>query len=123
MLKGAVAAQVLHTASNARPVALIRSSTCQQTGTAGASRADRLGCSRVLHASVACLPLLLPCSLLCLQVVPGVPFFASRIQLGPEGVAKINGLGPLTDFEKHGLDAMIPELKAQIDKGLAFAKQ
>lgn len=57
------------------------------------------------------------------QVVPGVPFFASRVQLGPEGVAKVNGLGPLSDYEKQALDAMIPELKAQIEKGLAFAKQ
>jgi malate dehydrogenase len=59
----------------------------------------------------------------CLQVVPGVPFFASRVQLGPEGVAKINGLGPLNDFEKQALDAMLPELKAQIEKGLEFAKK
>jgi malate dehydrogenase len=58
----------------------------------------------------------------CLQVVPGLPFFATRVQLGPEGVAKINGLGPLSDFEKQALDAMVPELKAQIEKGIAFAK-
>jgi malate dehydrogenase len=45
------------------------------------------------------------------------------VQLGPEGVAKINGLGPLSDYEKQALDAMIPELKTQIEKGVAFAKQ
>jgi hypothetical protein len=27
------------------------------------------------------------------QVVPGCAFFASRVQLGPEGIAKVNGLG------------------------------
>lgn len=59
----------------------------------------------------------------CTQVVPGCPFFATRVQLGPEGVAKINGLGPLNDFEKQALDSMLPELKTQIEKGLAFAKQ
>lgn len=58
----------------------------------------------------------------CPQVVPGLPFFATRVQLGPEGVAKINGLGPLNDYEKAALDSMVPELKAQIEKGLAFAK-
>lgn len=62
------------------------------------------------------------CMCICLQVVPGLPFFATRVQLGPEGVAKINGLGPLSDFEKQALDAMVPELKAQIEKGIAFAK-
>jgi malate dehydrogenase len=53
--------------------------------------------------------------------VPGCAFFASRVQLGPEGVAKVNGLGPLNDFEKAALDAMLPELKAQIEKGVQFA--
>ena len=73
----------------------------------------------------ACMHACTPCCLHppCTQVVPGCPFFASRVQLGPEGVAKINGLGPLTDYEKQALDAMLPELKQQIEKGLAFAKQ
>lgn len=57
-----------------------------------------------------------------MQVVPGCPFFSTRVQLGPEGVAKINGLGPMNDFEKAALDAMLPELKSQIEKGIAFAK-
>jgi hypothetical protein len=34
----------------------------------------------------------------------------------------VNGLGPLNDFEKAALDGMLPELKAQIAKGLEFAK-
>jgi malate dehydrogenase len=34
----------------------------------------------------------------------------------------VNGLGPLNDFEKAELEAMLPELKTQIEKGIAFAK-
>ena len=44
------------------------------------------------------------------------------MQLGPEGVAKVNGLGSMNDFEKAAMEAMLPELKTQIEKGLAFAK-
>ena len=48
--------------------------------------------------------------------MPGLPFFASKVQLGPEGVARVEGLGALSDFEKASLEAMLPELKAQIQK-------
>lgn len=68
-------------------------------------------------------PNMYECAFVQSDVVPGLPFFATRVQLGPEGVAKINGLGPLSDYEKQALDAMIPELKTQIEKGVAFAKQ
>eukprot|EP00775_Hariotina_reticulata_P005942 gene5942-6181_t len=67
-------------------------------------------------------PNMFECAFVDSQVVPGCPFFASRVQLGPEGIAKVNGLGPLNDFEKAELEAMLPELKAQIEKGIAFAK-
>jgi hypothetical protein len=50
------------------------------------------------------------------QVVPGCPFFASKVQLGPDGVAQVLGLGTLNDFERRALDAMLPELKDQIQK-------
>jgi malate dehydrogenase len=55
------------------------------------------------------------------QVVPDVPFFATKVQLGPEGIARVLGLGPMIDFEKQALEAMLPELKEQIAKGIAFA--
>ncbi len=56
------------------------------------------------------------------QVVPEVPFFATKVQLGKEGVVKVQPLGPLNDFEQKALDAMLPELKAQIAKGIKFAQ-
>jgi malate dehydrogenase len=61
------------------------------------------------------------CAFVESSVVPGAPFFASRVELGPEGVAKIHGLGTLSAAEKEGLDKMLPDLKAQIEKGYAFA--
>lgn len=36
---------------------------------------------------------------------------------------QIFGLGELSEAEKAGLKAMMPELRASIDKGLAFVKE
>jgi len=54
--------------------------------------------------------------------VTDVPFFSSKVKLGPEGVSEIYGLGDLTDYEKDALDKMMPELQASIDKGVDFVK-
>lgn len=51
------------------------------------------------------------------QVVPGVPFFASKVLLGPQGVAKVLGVGEMDAFEKDAFEKMLPELKSQIQKG------
>ena len=64
--------------------------------------------------------LLLP---LLLQIVPGCAFFASKVQLGPQGIAKVLPLGTMNDFEKEAMEAMLPELKAQIAKGIKFAQE
>jgi len=53
---------------------------------------------------------------------PGVSFFASPLQLGPNGVEKYLDLPPLSPFEKEKLKEMIPDLKSQIQKGVDFAK-
>lgn len=45
-----------------------------------------------------------------------MPFFATKVQLGPDGVSQVLGLGQLSDFEKAAMEAMLPELKAQIQK-------
>lgn len=59
----------------------------------------------------------------CLQVVADVPFFASKVLLGPHGVAKVMGLGELDAFEAAALQAMLPQLKSEIQKGLEFASK
>ena len=38
----------------------------------------------------------------------------------PEGVASIKPLGKLTDYEKGLIDAAIPELATNIEKGVSF---
>lgn len=57
------------------------------------------------------------------QVVPEVPYFATKVLLGSDGASKVLGLGNLNDFEKDALQAMLPELKAQIQKGIEFANK
>lgn len=45
------------------------------------------------------------------------------MRLGKNGAEEVLGLGPLSDYEKHGLESLIPELKASIEKGIKFANQ
>lgn len=66
-------------------------------------------------------PNMFECAYVDSDVVPDVPFFATKVQLGKEGIAKVMPLGALNDFEQKALDAMLPELKAQITKGINFA--
>jgi malate dehydrogenase len=52
-----------------------------------------------------------------------LPFFASRVKLGRKGVEAIisSDLQGLTEYEQKALEALKPELKASIEKGIAFA--
>merc|ERR1712166_952591 len=50
-------------------------------------------------------------------------FFASKVTLGPEGIAEVHGLGALTDFEAEGVKKLIPDLQKQIAKGVEFASK
>ncbi|GJP40724.1 hypothetical protein CLOM_g378, partial [Closterium sp. NIES-68] len=57
--------------------------------------------------------------------VTELPFFASRVKLGREGLeafvpSELEGLSPA---EKVGLDAMVAELKGSIEKGVKFANK
>ncbi|XP_010277741.1 PREDICTED: malate dehydrogenase, mitochondrial [Nelumbo nucifera] len=53
--------------------------------------------------------------------VTELTFFASKVRLGKNGVEEVLGLGPLSDYEKQGLESLKPELKASIEKGIKFA--
>ncbi|CAN8288870.1 unnamed protein product [Cochlearia groenlandica] len=59
----------------------------------------------------------------CNPQSPSFPFFASKVRLGKNGVEEVLDLGPLSDFEKEGLEALKPELKSSIEKGVKFANQ
>ncbi|MCL7042808.1 hypothetical protein MKW94_014658 [Papaver nudicaule] len=54
-----------------------------------------------------------------------LPFFASRIKIGKEGVEAIipADLQGLTEYETKALDALKPELKSSIEKGVTFAQK
>lgn len=56
------------------------------------------------------------------EQVPGCDFFATPIELGPNGVEKNLGVGELSDYERHLLESVvIPELQGSINKGVEFA--
>jgi len=55
--------------------------------------------------------------------VTDADFWSTPLLLGPEGVVKNLGLGPLTDFEKNCIDVALPELKKSIQKGYDFASK
>ena len=51
-----------------------------------------------------------------------VPYFSSKVTLGREGVDTVHGLGALSPYEQAALDAMMPQLEAEIKKGVEFVK-
>lgn len=51
------------------------------------------------------------------------PFFASPCKFGKEGVEEVLGYGALSAYEQEWFDKMIPDLKKQIEKGVAFANK
>ncbi|KIJ27119.1 hypothetical protein M422DRAFT_271731 [Sphaerobolus stellatus SS14] len=52
----------------------------------------------------------------------GIEFFSSAVELGPNGVKKIHDLGNITAQEQELVNAALPELKKNIEKGFAFAQ-
>ncbi|XP_009778649.1 malate dehydrogenase, chloroplastic isoform X1 [Nicotiana tabacum] len=54
-----------------------------------------------------------------------LPFFASRVKLGKNGVEALipSDLQGLTEYEQKALDALKPELKSSIEKGIGFVQK
>ena len=50
-------------------------------------------------------------------------FFASPCKFGPNGVEEVLPFGELSAYEKMWFDKMMPELKAQIQKGEDFVNK
>merc|ERR1711988_246624 len=55
--------------------------------------------------------------------VPGLPYFASKVVFGRNGVETVLPIGALSAHEQKRLDELIPILKGEIDDGLAYAKE
>lgn len=51
------------------------------------------------------------------------PYFASPCKFGPDGVKEVLSFGELSAYEKGWMDKMLPDLKKQIDKGVAFVNK
>lgn len=52
----------------------------------------------------------------------GLRWFASPIELGREGVARIRGYGKIDAFEQAKLKEAFPQLKGEQEKGVSFGK-
>lgn len=61
------------------------------------------------------------CAYIESSLVSDLDYFASKVQLGPNGVEDVFEIGEVTDFEQKGIDALIPELQKSIAKGIEFA--
>merc|ERR1712129_49099 len=55
--------------------------------------------------------------------VTELPFFASKVQLGPDGISEVFGIGEITAYEQEWLEKLKVELVGSIEKGVQFAGQ
>uniref|UniRef100_A0A7E4W3J0 Malate dehydrogenase n=1 Tax=Panagrellus redivivus TaxID=6233 RepID=A0A7E4W3J0_PANRE len=62
------------------------------------------------------------CSYVQSDVVKGVEYFSTPLELGPNGVEKILGYGKLSAYEESLVQAAVPELQKNIAKGVKFIK-
>ncbi|KAK1818884.1 Malate dehydrogenase, cytoplasmic [Friedmanniomyces endolithicus] len=53
----------------------------------------------------------------------GVTYFASQVELGPNGVEKIHPVGKVSEFEQGLLDVCLKDLKSNIEKGEKWVKE
>jgi len=51
-----------------------------------------------------------------------LPYFASKVTFGKEGVKTVHPIGELSAHEKSRLDELMPTLKEEIEAGLEYAK-
>ncbi|EPS68273.1 malate dehydrogenase, partial [Genlisea aurea] len=62
------------------------------------------------------------CAFVASQVTE-LPFFASKVRLGRDGVEEIYPLGPTNEYERMGLEKSKKELSESINKGISFIKK
>jgi len=53
--------------------------------------------------------------------ITDLPYFASKVTFGKDGVETVHPLGELSEYEKGRLEALKPTLKEEIDAGLEYA--
>lgn len=60
------------------------------------------------------------CSYVESTVVPGLPYFATKVRLGPTGVEEVMPIGSIIPYEEKLVEAMKAELTDSIKKGVDF---
>ncbi|XP_011021819.1 PREDICTED: malate dehydrogenase, glyoxysomal [Populus euphratica] len=75
-------------------------------------------CLRALRGD----PAVVHCAYVASEVTE-LPFFASKVRLGRNGVEEIYPLGPLNEYERAGLEKAKKELAGSIQKGVSFVKK
>merc|ERR1712151_619447 len=63
------------------------------------------------------------CAYVMSDVVPGVPYFTSKVTFGRSGVQTVHPLGQLNKYEQGRLAQATEALKTEIKSGLDYAKQ
>uniref|UniRef100_A0A5S6QKM9 Malate dehydrogenase n=1 Tax=Trichuris muris TaxID=70415 RepID=A0A5S6QKM9_TRIMR len=63
---------------------------------------------------------IIECALVDSDIVPGIPFMATPVMLGKDGLERNLGIPQLNASEKSLLERALPELKKNIEKGLNF---
>eukprot|EP00899_Mesostigma_viride_P025611 jgi/Mesvir1/6234/Mv00912-RA.1 len=64
-------------------------------------------------------PGIIACSYVPSQLTE-LPYFASKVLLGRHGLEQVLPLGLMNETERNGLQAMMPELRDSINKGIQF---
>ncbi|KAJ3057186.1 malate DEHYDROGENASE, NAD-dependent [Rhizophlyctis rosea] len=77
----------------------------------------------VLEASVLKKAGVKECTFVKSDVVEGLEYFSTVVELGAEGVAKIHPIPNLSEYERKLFDAAVPELKGNIQKGVDFVNK
>jgi len=63
------------------------------------------------------------CAYVKSSIRPEVPYFASKVTFGKDGIKTVHPIGTLSAHEERRLQEMLPSLKEEIDAGLDYAKE
>jgi malate dehydrogenase len=62
------------------------------------------------------------CTYVKSDAVKGAEYFSTPVEIGPNGVQKILGLGKLSKYEQELVDASVSELQKNVAKGVKFIR-
>merc|ERR1711971_453732 len=77
--------------------------------------------ARSVLKGLSCVPDVIECAYVESNVIEGLPYFASYVVLGPNGVDAVLPIGDLTAHEEARLAELAPILQGEIQDGLDYA--